>query len=549
MRLPLALLMLVVAAQAVHLDFSKGMDAWVHSSDAKYSGKFDLATPEHLSSKALKVSEKAKHYGISRVLPEPVDPAQDLVLQYELKLTNGLSCGGAYLKFVTADGEFKPEGLKDDTPYTVMFGPDKCGATNKVHLILRHKSPKTGKIEEKHLKTPPFVETDGKTHVYTAILRASNNSYAVLVDGEEKKAGSLFEDFEPSINPPETIPDPEDSKPEDWVDEAKIPDPDAKKPDDWDEDAPKVIPDEEAKKPEGWLDEEPAEIDDATATKPEDWDEEEDGEWEAPKVPNPKCKDAPGCGEWKRPTKPNPAYKGKWSAPLIDNPAYKGVWKPRDIPNPEFVKDDAPLTNIGKVGAAAIEIWTMDDGYFFDAIVVSNSEEEAAEVRESSWKAKKELEDAKEAEEKAKAEAKAAEEQKKAEQTKAVEDKFASLVPLVFDSPVLKPLAAQLAPVRTFFEAQPVYLLAALVAIGVTPLALLLSRGGTKDGAAKAKKEDITEADDESEEAEEAEAEEEKPKAAKKNGKKQPAEEIEEESEEEEEEDKPKATRRRARRD
>ena len=34
---------------------------------------------------------------------------------------------------------------------------------------------------------------------------------------------------------------------------------------------------------------------------------------------------------------------------MIDNPAYKGVWKPRDIPNPDYVKDPAPLTNIGKV--------------------------------------------------------------------------------------------------------------------------------------------------------------------------------------------------------
>ena len=94
-------------------------------------------------------------------------------------------------------------------------------APPQVHLILRHKSPKTGKIEEKHLQAPPFVESDSKTHVYTAVLRASNNSYTVLVDGEEKKAGSLFEDFDPSINPPETIPDPEDKKPADWVDEAR----------------------------------------------------------------------------------------------------------------------------------------------------------------------------------------------------------------------------------------------------------------------------------------------------------------------------------------
>ena len=45
-----------------------------------------------------------------------------------------------------------------------------------MHLILRHTSPKTGLVEEKHLQTPPYVEADSKTHVYTAILRASNNS-------------------------------------------------------------------------------------------------------------------------------------------------------------------------------------------------------------------------------------------------------------------------------------------------------------------------------------------------------------------------------------
>lgn len=80
----------------------------------------------------MQVTEKAKHYGISSLLPEPVDPAKDLVLQFDLKLGSGLSCGGAYIKFLTADGSFKPDGLKDDTPYTVMFGPDKCGDTNKV---------------------------------------------------------------------------------------------------------------------------------------------------------------------------------------------------------------------------------------------------------------------------------------------------------------------------------------------------------------------------------------------------------------------------------
>jgi hypothetical protein len=45
--------------------------------------------------------------------------------------------------------------------------------------------------------------------------------YEILIDGEEKKSGSLFEDFEPSFNPAKEIDDPEDKKPEDWVDTQK----------------------------------------------------------------------------------------------------------------------------------------------------------------------------------------------------------------------------------------------------------------------------------------------------------------------------------------
>lgn len=41
-----------------------------------------------------------------------MDPTQDLVLQYDLKLASGHTCGGAYLKFLTADEEFTPAGLK-----------------------------------------------------------------------------------------------------------------------------------------------------------------------------------------------------------------------------------------------------------------------------------------------------------------------------------------------------------------------------------------------------------------------------------------------------
>lgn len=74
--------------------------------------------------------------------------------------------------------------------------------------------------------------------------------------------GDLLENFSPSVNPPAEIDDPEDKKPEDWVDTPRISDPAAKKPDDWDEEAPYEILDEDAQKPEGWLDDEPLTIPD-----------------------------------------------------------------------------------------------------------------------------------------------------------------------------------------------------------------------------------------------------------------------------------------------
>lgn len=70
----------------------------------------------------------------------------------------------------------------------------------------------------------------------------------------------------------------------------------------------------------------------------------------------------------------------------------QGPWKPRDIPNPEYHEDKEPLKHIGEVGAAAIEIWTMEDGYFFDNIVVAATEDEVASIRETYWKPKHEAE-------------------------------------------------------------------------------------------------------------------------------------------------------------
>ncbi|KAM7483532.1 hypothetical protein LguiB_008115 [Lonicera macranthoides] len=372
--------------------------SWIVSEKDDYQGVWKHAKSEGHDDYGLLVSEKARKYAIVKKLDEPVNLNDGtVVLQFETRLQNGLECGGAYLKYLRPqEAGWKPKGFDNESPYSIMFGPDKCGLTNKVHFILKHKNPKSGEYVEHHLKFPPSVPSDKITHVYTAILKP-DNEVRILVDGEEKKKANFLssEDFEPALIPDKLIPDPDDKKPEEWDERAKIPDPEAKKPEDWDEDAPMEIEDEEAVKPEGWLDDEPEDIDDPEATKPEDWDDEEDGEWEAPKIDNPKCEAAPGCGEWKKPMKANPAYKGKWQAPLIDNPNYKGIWKPRDIPNPNYFELERP--NFEPIAAIGIEIWTMQDGILFDNILIASDEKVAELQREIKWKPKIEAEKEKQA--------------------------------------------------------------------------------------------------------------------------------------------------------
>ena len=47
-------------------------------------------------------------------------------------LVDGLECGGAYLKLLQDNKKLKTEEFSNASPYVIMFGPDKCGATNKV---------------------------------------------------------------------------------------------------------------------------------------------------------------------------------------------------------------------------------------------------------------------------------------------------------------------------------------------------------------------------------------------------------------------------------
>ncbi|KAI4385328.1 hypothetical protein MLD38_003368 [Melastoma candidum] len=471
----------IVASDPVFYDsFDESFDGrWVVSKKEDYTGVWKHAKSEGHEDYGLIVSEKAKKYAIVKELDEPVSLKDGtVVLQYEVRLQNGLECGGAYLKYLRPQAAgWKVNEFDNESPYSIMFGPDKCGVTNKVHFIFNHKNPKTGEYDEHHLKYPPTVPYDKLSHVYTAIM-TPDNELRVLIDGEEKKKANFLsgEDFDPPLIPAKTIPDPEDKKPEDWDEHAKIPDPDAVKPDDWDEEAPIEIEDEEAEKPEGWLDDEPEEIEDPEATKPEDWDDEEDGEWEVPKIENPNCAVGPGCGEWKRPMKRNPEYKGKWHAPLIDNPNYKGIWKPQEIPNPAYFELDKP--DFEPISAIGIEIWTMQDGILFDNVLIADDEKVAESYREKAWKPKFEAE-----KEKQKADEKSASTDFLAE----IQKKVFEVLYKIADIPFLEPHKAKILELLEKTEEQPSMTIGALVAIVILILTTFLRIliGGSKKPAAK----------------------------------------------------------------
>ena len=153
-----------------------------------------------------------------------------------------MTCGGAYIKLPRAGEASEISKLDSDTPYTIMFGPDRCGSNNKVHFIIQYQNPVNLEWEEKHLNETIPIRSDKKTHLYSLVIH-KDSRFEIFIDSVSVKKGSLLTHMAPAINPPAEIDDPTDTKPVDWVDEAQIVDASAVKPDDWDETQPRQIPD------------------------------------------------------------------------------------------------------------------------------------------------------------------------------------------------------------------------------------------------------------------------------------------------------------------
>ena len=75
----------------------------------------------------------------------------------------------------------------------------------------------------------------------------ADNTYEIQIDGDAKAGGSLYDDWD--FLAPREIADPNQTKPEDWVDEAQMPDPSDVKPDGYDN-IPRHVPDPGARRPD-----------------------------------------------------------------------------------------------------------------------------------------------------------------------------------------------------------------------------------------------------------------------------------------------------------
>lgn len=123
---------------------------------AQYDGVWSVESPLRplfRNDLGLVLKSKAKHAAIAAPLSRPfVFADKPLIVQYEVQLQEGQTCGGSYIKLLTEPAGGTLNIFNDQTPYTIMFGPDKCGNEVKLHFIFRHVNPLTGQIEEKHCR-------------------------------------------------------------------------------------------------------------------------------------------------------------------------------------------------------------------------------------------------------------------------------------------------------------------------------------------------------------------------------------------------------------
>lgn len=344
-------------------DSIKSTERWTNIKTNFYTGEFSI----DLNSKNITATTNNSYHFIISQLSDSIifDKNKNFVLQFEVFFPISVECSGAYIKLFD---DIKLDSISNETNYIIMFGPDKCGDKNIVHFIFNFYNKKSKSFEKKQMTLPPKFPIDNNKHIYTLEVY-NDNSFLIKIDRKIVKSGNLLTDFYPPVNMRE-IPDPNDTKPDNWDEDEYIPDLNAKKPDNWVEE--KYIIDSSRKNPpRGWEFDEPEFIPDpANSEKPSDWDDDIFGEWSPPMIPNPKCRI--GCGEYHPPIIENPDYIGEWEQPMIRNINYRGKYIPKMIPNQFYYEEKHPCS-FHSVSNVGFELWVAEPGVSFGNIVISHN--------------------------------------------------------------------------------------------------------------------------------------------------------------------------------
>jgi len=305
-------------------------------------GRWSLHGGKYNHDRGLVTTENEKHYTVSAHFMPFTNEGEELYIQYEVTLfQKDLLCGGAYMKIGPTMED--PRTFGGETPFNIMFGPDRCHSLGRTHVVFQYEGKSVPKKYDIGWKQDPqFRNTLYRLAIFP------NNTARVDIDMEKRYIGDMRNDWE--IIEPKRIPDPDDEMPLDWHVEPMIDDP-------------------TDKQPEKWTDE--RRIEDMDAKPPVDWDEDVDG-------------------RWLRPHKDNPEWRGPWHIRRIHNPEYKGFWEPKLIPNPEYVPNDKVYMweNFGYVG---FDLWQVFSGTMFDNIVITSNRTVADQWAEK-WKKNKALE-------------------------------------------------------------------------------------------------------------------------------------------------------------
>ncbi|KAG0276020.1 hypothetical protein BGZ95_008119, partial [Linnemannia exigua] len=186
---------------------------WTVSSAKENLGKFALSSGTFQADKetaqGLQTTEDHRFYSISTPFTSVVDNSkEDLIVQYTVKQEVNQECGGSYLKLLPEG--FDAAKFDGDSEYAIMFGPDVCGPDNRVHIIFNYNGKNL--LSKKQYPVPK----DSKTHIYRLTVHP-DQKFSLLIDGDVKEDKVAIESNW-DVYVPRTIPNPEETKPADWVD-------------------------------------------------------------------------------------------------------------------------------------------------------------------------------------------------------------------------------------------------------------------------------------------------------------------------------------------